>query len=67
MFILELIFRGKIISVIVDIPGALNKPPRGRGPDTVICLDTSGSMAGEPFRKMISIAQEIVEGLCNHF
>jgi len=38
------------------------KPAREKGPDTVLCLDTSKSMAGQPFEQMIAMALDIVNG-----
>ncbi|XP_060082739.1 uncharacterized protein LOC132562033 [Ylistrum balloti] len=38
-------------------------PYRGRGPDTVLLLDTSESMRGQPFYEMIRIAKLIIEGI----
>ncbi|XP_069137151.1 uncharacterized protein [Argopecten irradians] len=43
--------------------GEAEKLPRGIGPDTVLCLDTSGSMEGAAFRDMIVLALQFVEGI----
>ncbi|XP_021345070.1 uncharacterized protein LOC110445037, partial [Mizuhopecten yessoensis] len=43
--------------------GSVSGLARGRGPDTVLCLDTSASMKGEPFQKMIEFAMDFVTGV----
>ncbi|XP_033749220.1 uncharacterized protein LOC117333912 [Pecten maximus] len=45
------------------LKGEEEKLPRGDGPDTVLCLDTSGSMKGVAFREMISLATKFVDGI----
>ncbi|XP_033750164.1 uncharacterized protein LOC117334579 [Pecten maximus] len=43
--------------------GSTLAPYRGKGPDTVLLLDTSESMRGRPFNDMIRIAKQIIEGI----
>ncbi|XP_033750409.1 uncharacterized protein LOC117334724 isoform X3 [Pecten maximus] len=45
------------------LKGEEEKLPRGDGPDTVLCLDTSGSMKGTAFWEMISLATQFVDGI----
>ncbi|OWF52702.1 uncharacterized protein LOC110447412 isoform X2 [Mizuhopecten yessoensis] len=48
---------------VEKIKGSAAKLPRGVGPDTVLCLDTSGSMEGAAFQEMISLAIKFVDGI----
>ncbi|XP_033750261.1 uncharacterized protein LOC117334642 isoform X2 [Pecten maximus] len=43
--------------------GSVSGLVRGKGPDTVLCLDTSASMEGEPFKNMMRFAMDIVTGI----
>ncbi|OWF42623.1 E3 ubiquitin-protein ligase HERC2 [Mizuhopecten yessoensis] len=45
--------------------GTFLAPYRGKGPDTVLLLDTSESMRGQPFNDMIQTAKQIIDGIQN--
>lgn len=40
----------------------LSSLKKGKGPDTCLLLDMSGSMAGEPFNEMMAAVRVFVEG-----
>ncbi|XP_033749424.1 uncharacterized protein LOC117334089 [Pecten maximus] len=51
------------IDTEVDRVGTQSLPVRGKGPDTILCLDTSSSMCGENFNKMITAVHKLIDGI----
>lgn len=43
--------------------GRTERRPTGDGPGTVLLLDISASMAGEPFAQMKNIAKQFLRGI----
>lgn len=46
-----------------DLRAAMDESPKSQGMNTVIVLDTSGSMAGQPFIEAINFITEFIKGL----
>lgn len=46
-----------------EVKNSQTLPGRGTGPDTVLCLDTSASMDGDCFQKMMTVVNSLINGI----